>query len=69
MTNIDTYVELVQDAEVADTSGRHESAERYRELARKVYRRMSKEERIIVDTVLKYMEDTEIIGSVPIRYV
>lgn len=69
MTNIDHFIELQQDAEVADTSGRHESAERYRELARKVYRRMSKEERIIVDTVLKYMEDTEIIGSVPIRYV
>ena len=66
MTNIDHFIELQQDAEVADMSGRHESAEHYRELARKVYRSMSKEERIIVDAVLKHMEGTDIIGSVPI---
>ena len=66
MTNIDHFIELQQDAEIADMSGRHESAERYRELARKVYRRMSKEEKIIVDVVLKHMEGTDIIGSAPI---
>lgn len=66
MTNIDHFIELKQDAEVAEASGRPESADRYHQLADHVYLKMSKEEKIIVDIVLKHMKDAELISTIEI---
>ena len=63
MTNIDTYVELVQDAEIAQDSGRLESAEKYRNMAQHVYKKMSNQEKFIVDSILNHLKDAEIIST------